>query len=493
MLQHHNTYSAKAWLKLSLFLLAFFTIGQFGIQPARAATHTVCKTGGCEFSSIQAAINGSISGDVLTFPINKETYEERITLNKSLTFVGQTTAINAQAGGTAVTINGSPTVIMQNMIIQNGSGTNGGGILLNGGDLTITNSSLNNNNVSSNGGALYITSASSTVQLTDVTMQLNTAVTSGGAIYNNGTLNADDLTLTDNSATDGGGIYNNGTVFVENQSAIQRNVVSNSGGGVYNAAGRSFTFNTSDMSNNEAQSGAGIFNQGTLQATNVNLGSGNVAAQNGGGLHNSGTATLTNSAVVQNQADAGAGVYNEGGLTANNSTFSRNTGLDNQHSANGPGLYNQSGTAVLNNVTLHLTFGTSIFANGGTVEIKNSIISSALGTSGLTVCGGTGNFVSRGYNLSSDQSCTFLTQSGDLQGVDPNLNGITSPAEGAAYHTPKLTSPVVDAGNPATPGSGGNACLASDQRGLARPQSQRCDIGAVEIVVYRLYMPSVTK
>jgi hypothetical protein len=109
-------------------------------------------------------------------------------------------------------------------------------------------------------------------------------------------------------------------------------------------------------------------------------------------------------------------------------------------------------------------------------------------------CGGSGTFFSsNGYNLASDQSCAFLTATGDIQDLNPDLNQITSPAEGAAYHSPKLTSPVIDAGNPAVPGSGGSACLASDQRGLVRPQSRQCDIGAVEIVVYRVYTPVVIK
>jgi hypothetical protein len=51
---------------------------------------------------------------------------------------------------------------------------------------------------------------------------------------------------------------------------------------------------------------------------------------------------------------------------------------------------------------------------------------------------------------------------------------------------PLAGSPVLDAGNPATPGSGGVACEAVDQRGVTRPQDgtgdalARCDIGAVE-------------
>ena len=42
-------------------------------------------------------------------------------------------------------------------------------------------------------------------------------------------------------------------------------------------------------------------------------------------------------------------------------------------------------------------------------------------------------------------------------------------------------SPAIDARNPAAPGSGGNACEATDQRGVARPQGAACDIGAFEL------------
>ncbi|MDA2921629.1 hypothetical protein MYX76_19395, partial [Desulfobacterota bacterium AH_259_B03_O07] len=44
-------------------------------------------------------------------------------------------------------------------------------------------------------------------------------------------------------------------------------------------------------------------------------------------------------------------------------------------------------------------------------------------------------------------------------------------------HALSPNSPAVDAGNPAPPGSGGNACEATDQRGIPR----NCDIGAFEL------------
>lgn len=499
MLQQKEHPKIIIWLKFGFFLFSLTIIwGQGGIQSAKAATWTICQSGGCNFSSIQTAINnGSVmNGDTLSFPVNKETYNETITLSKSLTFVGQTTAINAQDGGTAVTITGNPTVDMQNMIIQNGSinNNNGGGIRLSGGNLTLTNVTLSGNDATGTGlgGGIYIASGSSAT-LTDVTMNLNTAVDSGGSIYNQGNLTASNLSITDNDAANGGGFYNTGTATLTNLSAARRNDATQSGGGFYNAAGAELTLINNDLSSNTAANGAAIYNAGTLQLTQTDLGSGNDAATAGGGLYNSSTgqATLSSSAVFQNQSVTGAGIYNAGMLTAANTTLSRNAGPDNQPSANGPGLYNTSGSATLNNVTIHLTIGTSIFMNGGTVTVGNSIISSV---SGQVACGGSGGTaVSNGYNLAIDQSCTFLTATGDLTGINPDLNAINSPAEGAAYHAPKLTSPVLDAGNPATPGSGGTACLATDTRGLARPQNLRCDIGAMEILVYRVYAPLVIR
>ncbi len=54
-------------------------------------------------------------------------------------------------------------------------------------------------------------------------------------------------------------------------------------------------------------------------------------------------------------------------------------------------------------------------------------------------------------------------------------------------HALLSTSPAIDKGNPATPGSGGNACDAVDQRSYIRPAdgdtngSVLCDIGAYEV------------
>jgi uncharacterized repeat protein (TIGR01451 family) len=78
---------------------------------------------------------------------------------------------------------------------------------------------------------------------------------------------------------------------------------------------------------------------------------------------------------------------------------------------------------------------------------------------------------------------------GDLVNTDPRLspladNGGAATISGHAAPTHALlaSSPAIDAGNRAAPGTGGNACAATDQRGLARPQGLHCDIGAYEAV-----------
>ncbi len=263
MLQHHAPIQPGSWLKFYLFLFLAFGVWQPGVQPAQAATWTICKNGSCPFATIQAAIDDEqvSEGDTLQFITSRETYSEMIVIDKSLTLVGDATIINAQGGGTAVTITNNATVTMQNMTIQNGSE---GGIQLVNGDLTLTNVTISDNDAAQ-GGGLHIASGSS-AQLNQVTIRQNTAV-SGGAIYNDGTVVANNLTLSLNFATNGAGIYNssNGTVLLDNQTSIRQNgttetLTTQTGGGIFNAG--SLTLQNLDITNNKAQNGAGIYNVG---------------------------------------------------------------------------------------------------------------------------------------------------------------------------------------------------------------------------------------
>jgi len=107
---------------------------------------------------------------------------------------------------------------------------------------------------------------------------------------------------------------------------------------------------------------------------------------------------------------------------------------------------------------------------GGSVTARNSIIRA--NNAGL---------ISQGYNLIQVNNAAVVGDTtGNQIGVDPLLGPLADDGGPTPTRPPLPGSPAVDAANPAAPGSGGVACEATDQRGLARPVGPRCDIGAVE-------------
>jgi Zn-dependent metalloprotease len=263
------------------------------------------------------------------------------------------------------------------------------------------------------------------------------------------------------SACEAGGIrvWGGGTTLTLNNSTISNNTktCSNAGGGIYNDGNT--TINDSSVSNNI---GGGIGNSsGTLTLNNSTI-SANVNNSSGGGIGNAGIATLNNSTISGNTltANSGGGIYNSGSLILNNITISDNSTA----TGSGGGIQNENGT----------------------VTIRNTII--AMNTANTAVSGPdcSGSISSGGYNLIGNNSgCTFSATTGDLVGtsaspINPRLTPLQNNGGPTFTHALMVGSPAIDAGNPAAPGSGGNACLATDQRGVARPVGAKCDIGAYE-------------
>ena len=92
-----------------------------------------------------------------------------------------------------------------------------------------------------------------------------------------------------------------------------------------------------------------------------------------------------------------------------------------------------------------------------------------------------GSITSAGYNLiGNTTNCAYIPGTGDLINVNARLAPLDDNGGSTYTHATYNNSPAINAGNPATPGSDGNACLATDQRGVVRPVSTRCDIGAYE-------------
>jgi hypothetical protein len=338
------------------------------------------------------------------------------------------------------------------------------------------------------------------VSIRGVTMQhgnfsVGSLIGHGGAINNAGTLVIEDSLVTDNFTIGaGGGIFNQGDLTIL-RSTITRNISFSGGGGIVNANlfgtcqivspchdGQGLlTITDSTISDNSTTlcCGAGIFNStGMVDITRSTI-SGNSTNGAGGGIANSAwNMNLTNVTVSGNRARIGGGIDAGGAASTvhlNNVTVADNTAQDVNDSSVG------LGGGVLNGA-----FGTMTAAN--TIIAGNF----AAGLCGINGCFPAGNdcytdpqsgpLTSQGYNLVQDTgACNIVGDAtGNITGKDPKLGFLTDNGGQAFTHALSSESPAVDAGSSATPGSGGGACAATDERAFLRPIGPRCDIGAFE-------------
>ncbi len=315
----------------------------------------------------------------------------------------------------------------------------GGGILNYGGTLIVTNSTLSHNSASGFGGG-GIANASYRDQANS---------------FHEAMLTVTGSTLSGNSANggDGGGISNSGTLSVTD-STLSGNSTDGNGGGIYN-------------------------HSSTLSVTDSTL-SGNTANTWGGGIAtNGGTLTVTNSTLSGNSltpksVNGGGGIANIGGtLTVTNSTLSGNSATP-SGGGGGGGIYSSSGTLTVTNSTLSGNNSTtpSNFGGGDEVYNSNSITATAFSIFGHSGQSNTDAF----YGFTPGASDFNATSDGLIAIALASILDTTLADNGGPTQTHALV-----AGSPAIDFAG--ACgLATDQRGVARPQGTACDAGAFELV-----------
>ena len=281
-----------------------------------------------------------------------------------------------------------------------------------------------------NGATVLVVVSGTSVTVEGVTIRHGHASNVGGGIDNHGTLILKSSVIADNVATNtGGGIENSGTVELRD-TLVSGNAAGSSGGGISNH-------------------GAGVLR---VVASTI---SGNFAGNVAGGIENSpgATASLSNTTISGNTAqNLCGGISNFGSLSLRNATIAANMA----HSIGGLGI-----------------------EVGGTATAANTLI--ADNHAGLAVdCNGT--LTSAGYNLVGDAgSCTIAGDAtGNLTGVVAHLEALADNGGPTPTHALAADSPARDAGNPAAPKNNGVVCLPVDQRGVVRPQHERCDIGALE-------------
>ena len=260
--------------------------------------------------------------------------------------------------GGAVTLDN---VVMRNNVARGGDGAaltvpghnaNGGGIYSTGGALTLAGATLANNQASggrggnhngqyagvggsASGGGLYATGASLDISDSMVTSNGGNGGRGGDGYLTTGFTSSGHTYMYytaggPGGTGTGGGLYVNGGSLTIASSAITTNRAYGGSGGL-------------GGSNGFGQAG-GLYNLGTLTVNDSTL-SGN-SADYGGGIDNSGTLTLTGSTLSGNSASTGGGMYIYSGMvTVMGTTVSGNS------AGYGGGIYN-SGTLTLAGSTL---------------------------------------------------------------------------------------------------------------------------------------------
>ena len=376
-----------------------------GQPTGGGGTEQTCaaKIGETEYSTLAGAIYEANS-DVTIVMLRNVT--ENIEINKSLTLDLGTFTLSGDANAAVVTISGDkPQVTVKNGTVTGGRNPqNGGGFAIDSAvvqleDLTITGNETvgGNGNGEVGGGGIYASHADVSMQNVTVSENRVTGNSSdgGGILVRYGSLTMDGCHVEGNTAPDcGGGMIlrhselNAAKSFFENNtakygagiyfgdtpneveegcsgehnhlitgSAISGNTASNIGGGMYVGTTSNLTLRDSKLLNNDGASQGGAivaYSAGTIELDGVSISEN--TAESGAGIYalctavgNTDIRLLNGTAIDTNTATGyGGGIYadalaNTLSVTAENSSVSGNT------AAGGAGIFTyKTGSAVIN-------------------------------------------------------------------------------------------------------------------------------------------------
>ena len=256
---------------------------------------------------------------------------------------------------------------------------------------------------------------------------------------------------------EGGGINSSGTLTVTD-STISGNTTNYEGGGIISSG--TLTVTDSTISGNSANAGGGIATYGTVTTVTNSTLSGNTADSDGGGIFNRGTMTVTNSTISGNSvgdpifsSSRGGGIFNGGTMTVTNSTISGNSASIGVNSRGG-GIF-----------------------NGGTVTVTNSLFTANTAPHSANCAGGPDADSS---NIVEDNDgCGGSSGAVQKTAAEINLGPLADNGGPTLTHALLPGSVAIDF---LAPDGSGNCSLATDQRGVTRPQGGGCDVGAYEVV-----------
>ena len=487
---------------------------------------------------VNPGVKASVSG--LTFSGGFANYGGAFENSGALTLNNDVFSGNhASNNGGAINNEANASLFIANSTFSGNAAAYGGAILANAGSSVILDGDTFTNNIAYNqGGAIYTSIVS--MKITGTVFSFNSALTDrGGAIFNgsNSTISIDSSTFLSNSALNYGGAIDteNGRTVITNTS-FTRDKTAYRGGAILNNGSSSMILTGDTFTGNSASSdGGAILNLGASLTVNSSVFTSNTASSVGGVLYtNGGTVNISGSTFSTNSASYGGVIYGDNGLTlhVDTSTFDSNTALVNGGAVETSGTSNWFGQSTFSNNSVttsnghggaaffynsSLTLSEDTFAGntapsyGGAMSIQSSYAniindtiaynSATLGGGGidnfggsstirmintilsLNTGGGAPNFgngvISLGFNLvdNTTGSSGFSIFNDDILNQAANLNPLADNGGPTKTILPKITSPALQAGDPANAGLG---LAATDQRGFSRLIFGFLDIGSVE-------------
>lgn len=477
----------------------------FALAPTAHAANAVVGTGtpgSCTETALRdAVIAANNGGGTITFNCGGAAHT--IYLTQQLRFTTQGANYTLDGGG-LITLDGqnatrliytlsgrSLSLTVKNISLNNGFATgepnseraqNQGGAIFSGYDnrLTVQNVTFTGNRAQAqyhqyHGGGAIAIDTRSVVTITDSTFIDNRAP-NGGAINNLiSILTIERSLFRDNRATradpgGGGAIYNDAGKLTIKDSHIFDNVSANLGGGIFSWANNV----------NGTYSGPTVIKNTVLDGN---------SARHGGGLWKGGAYVLKlkNSSVTNNTAtEGGAGLSGTGpgkNFAIVNSTIAYNATTPDGTAG---GVFSANNSSTIKNSTIAFntipsdTVGAAIH---GSVTLSNTILlGNTGGWNGIWACAG--NISNGGNNIQHPgDTC------GSIPTKHAKLDLTLQPARNTlAFGQTQTLAPQLD--SPAV--NKGANCPAKDQRGIARPQGKKCDIGAHELQGTPPPLPLVT-
>jgi len=194
--------------------------------------------------------------------------------------------------------------------------TNRGGAVYSTGKTTIQDLSILENNASSTaGGAIYSTSTLIIQNSQIIKNKALVPATGGGLYIDGGDVSIEKSLISENTAYNAAGFYINTTILLEiKESTIEKNEAAKSGGGVYIVSGTVKLIKSTFAENKAlANQGGAIYNQGAILEISQSTFSANQANLEGGALYAEGGMNTINHTTFSGNASfktgGGGGVY----------------------------------------------------------------------------------------------------------------------------------------------------------------------------------------